>query len=614
MLKQADRIISASTNRFVRFGYRRPPPWNFERVAPVCNPNQIPPEHQIDYSSWPELPNSTLHLREIHTPQNPSIVPELAHGLEVALRGDGLYPLEAPWVCDRRHFKKRKAKADMPVYYHDSLRKIVQPENIAWGNIPAYVPAARDSKLHDITSKTPGAMYSSSTSSISPAIAAMYHLLSNFRDTNLLGGLSARIADLPSNFSKFHRRPVAFVISQNESNPPSYSVNAHSGMSFGPPILRELGHSMERMLTMSPMDFENKYVVAEGTKDGAFSSYKSEEQFFHYSQISKFVLRAQIDCRNGNTGEVFDVKTRAVAPIRYDLGNYEAHSSHRLRFLTGRSDSYEREFYDMVRTVFLKYALQLRIGRMSGALVAYHNTKEVLGLEYISLKEIQSYIFGSEEWADVAFGTAIRLLEEIIEKVTESIKLESADEEIKVVLSTEWSKLSMKIFAQRLKKGERDAFGYEEFAKRVVMDTGPKKVKPGLEDLTGCGQWHLDSFLHRKLNGVAMIGKHSDIKKLGGIRLDGKKAEEVEVKSTLSPNSQVFNHNSYDMSSMTADSFRVFDLSVAPLVNGTMAPKHSIYFEQGDSFRLKYRLSEVKDIKNEHYSQFITSLGRIYLR
>ena len=38
----------------------------------------------------------------------------------------------------------------------------------------------------------------------------------------------------------------------------------------------------------------------------------------------------------------------------------------------------------MVRTVFLTYALQLRIDRMSGAFVAYHNTPEILGLEMAS--------------------------------------------------------------------------------------------------------------------------------------------------------------------------------------------------------------------------------------
>ena len=42
----------------------------------------------------------------------------------------------------------------------------------------------------------------------------------------------------------------------------------------------------------------------------------------------------------------------------------------------------------MVRAVFLKYALQLRLRRVSGAIVAYPNTSEILRLEYLPLKDV----------------------------------------------------------------------------------------------------------------------------------------------------------------------------------------------------------------------------------
>ena len=47
-------------------------------------------------------------------------------------------------------------------------------------------------------------------------------------------------------------------------------------------------------------------------------------------------------------------------------------------------DSYEREFYDMARSAFMKYNLQVRIGCMKGIFVAYHSTKEIFGFEFLS--------------------------------------------------------------------------------------------------------------------------------------------------------------------------------------------------------------------------------------
>lgn len=608
------------------FGYRRPPPW--KPIASQLNSLPDDPANfahaKQDITSWPQLIDTSLHLREIPSGQDPTIIPELAHGMDVVLRGDGLYPLEAPWLLKiperttplNRRWPSHRHRHSF--YYKDYIRKIVQPEDIAWWNIPGYVPAADDLTLHRIAAETPGVRYSSSTSSISPAIATMYHLLSNYRDTDLLGGLSAQLADLPSHFSKYHRRPVAFTLSLNRSDRVVYTLNAHSGSDNGPSILRDLGHSMERMLTTSAEEFTRKYVASQ-SEVGRASEYphampsSHEQQFYHYSQASQFLLRAQIDCRNAATGEVFDVKTRAVAKIRYDLANYLQYTSHKLRFLKGKTDSYEREFYDMVRTVFLKYALQLRIGRMAGALVAYHNTTELLGLEYISLKEIESYIFGSERWADVAFGTAVHLLQEVLGTITKSMPLDDCDEKLKVMLYTEWSKLKMFVFVQRLKKGEVDAFGNKEFERRdqegeVTTPSEGLKTK-----LQACGQWHLDSELHKKGSGVAIVGAHGRIRALGGEWIAGT-GTGGQRKRRVAANRDVFNHLKFDLSGMRSGGLKVWELKVAPLMNEEEVPRRNISLGDGDQFRLRYQLREVEKLSSEHECKFVSGLARVYLR
>ena len=83
---------------------------------------------------------------------------------------------------------------------------------------------------------------------------------------------------------------------------------------------------------------------------------------FHYlrnmlSQSNKFALRSQLDCfdsRLPGTG-VFDIKTRAVMTIRHDLLNFEESSGYQIHTLQGLVESFEKEYYDLIRSAFLKY-------------------------------------------------------------------------------------------------------------------------------------------------------------------------------------------------------------------------------------------------------------------
>jgi hypothetical protein len=42
----------------------------------------------------------------------------------------------------------------------------------------------------------------------------------------------------------------------------------------------------------------------------------------------------------------------------------------------------------------MKYAFQIKIGRMDGAFIAYHNTKNIYGFEYVQTKELILRLFG----------------------------------------------------------------------------------------------------------------------------------------------------------------------------------------------------------------------------
>lgn len=53
---------------------------------------------------------------------------------------------------------------------------------------------------------------------------------------------------------------------------------------------------------------------------------------------------------------MFEIKTRAVCPIRYDLDNYQDHLDYRITNKFGIHSSFEREYYDLIRGAMLKYS------------------------------------------------------------------------------------------------------------------------------------------------------------------------------------------------------------------------------------------------------------------
>jgi hypothetical protein len=54
---------------------------------------------------------------------------------------------------------------------------------------------------------------------------------------------------------------------------------------------------------------------------------------------------------------VFELKTRATAPLRYDIGNYIDYLDYNIVKFKGQHSSFEREFYDLIRGGFLKYIM-----------------------------------------------------------------------------------------------------------------------------------------------------------------------------------------------------------------------------------------------------------------
>lgn len=296
--------------------------------------------------------------------------------------------------------------------------------------------------MHEL-SRTQGSIFKGSTSSVSGALSQLYHLYSRFRPVNL-HNLSEHFQNQASRFSPASRSPVVLMLVPKDG---IYAIDRQNPEK-PETILSSLGKSYERMVTMDQDDFEQSFLKSSGMQQDMMSV--PAEDTYNYLRIGNFMLRSQLDCYDPQVG-VFDLKSRATNPIRiYADDDPAMHLGYRLTSLMGPTNSFEREYYDMSRSAFLRNIFQVRIGDMAGIFVAYHNTKEVFGFEHLPLADMEQCIFQSKRMADITFDATLKLLDQILVTATSSFQ---ANDTIRVMLKTQQqidSSTSMYIFVEKV--------------------------------------------------------------------------------------------------------------------------------------------------------------------
>lgn len=184
-------------------------------------------------------------------------------------------------------------------------------------------------------------------------------------------------------------------------------------------VLMSLGKSMEKLLTLPTQDFER---YRKSNDEKASLDEQVTPEAYHYCTTGDLLMRSQLDAhdpRLPGTG-MFDLKTRAVVAIRMDTKNYEQGVGYQIKNRFGEYESYEREFFDMSRSAFLKYSLQVRMGRMDGIFVAYHNVERIFGFQYISLPELDQTLHGQSDTTigNEEFKLSLGLLNKVLDRAT----------------------------------------------------------------------------------------------------------------------------------------------------------------------------------------------------
>ncbi|KAJ5092314.1 hypothetical protein NUU61_007184 [Penicillium alfredii] len=315
----------------------------------------------------------TVSPLDIPTPP----VPRLSFGLDRVLFNPGVYQLRDP--------RSR-------VYNFDPyLGSIMPVTEFDFDALKEYITSSKDETLRNIAVQQKK-KYVGSSSSMTSVLSHFHYLLSGWRsiDTRTL---SQGFTEPYRSFTRLNRSPAAMFLHYQDG---TYAIDADKEFDSAN-ILMNLGKSMEKLLTLPKDEFE-RYRRSSDNKISP-EEEKAIPESYHYSTAGDFIMRSQLDAydpRLPGTG-MFDLKTRAVVSIRMDAKNFEHGLGYEIKNRYGNLESYEREFFDMIRAAFLKYSLQVRVGRMDGIFVAFHNVERIFGFQYISLPEMDLALHGQTD-------------------------------------------------------------------------------------------------------------------------------------------------------------------------------------------------------------------------
>lgn len=277
-----------------------------------------------------------------------------------------------------------------------------------------YITSSRDTSLISIA-KEQNKQYVGSSSSMTGTLAQFHFLLSQWREINT-SMISRGFPDKLKSFTLIQRAPTAIFLKWKEG---TYAIDADK-MFDSSSILSMLGKSMEKLLTLRTEDFER---YRKSSSQQVSDEERNTPDSFHYSTMGDFLMRSQLDAhdpRLPGTG-MFDLKTRSVVTVRMDVQDPRRGAGYEIQNRLGEWESYEREYYDMMRAAFLKYSLQVRMGRMDGIFVAFHNTERIFGFQYVSLEEMDDTVHGQMDTTlgDQEFKLSLDLLNKILDRATE---------------------------------------------------------------------------------------------------------------------------------------------------------------------------------------------------
>ncbi|CCX13039.1 Similar to mRNA degradation protein pet127, mitochondrial; acc. no. O74832 [Pyronema omphalodes CBS 100304] len=321
-------------------------------------------------------------IEPVIIPNQPPVA-TLRHGLDRVLFNPGVTYLQDP--------RSRVFNFDP---YLQNIMPVTEFDFDATG---AYITSSKDTKLQAILKKTQR-KYMGSTSSMTGVLQHFHFLLSGWRQLNI-SSLSRSFSESSIQFTQLTRCPTSIFLRHKGDG--TYAIDADKAWDEDN-VLSFLGRSMEKMLTMDPETFEqyrktNSHTLSEEDRNAP--------ETYNYSTFGDFLMRSQLDAHDSRlpgTG-MFDLKTRAVCAVRIDVANFPVGAGYQILSRTGNWQSFEREYFDMIRSAFLKYSMQ------------------IFGFQYISLDEMDAAIHEGpgSGIGDQEFRLSLKMLNSTLDQATQ---------------------------------------------------------------------------------------------------------------------------------------------------------------------------------------------------
>ncbi|KAK6349712.1 hypothetical protein TWF696_005991 [Orbilia brochopaga] len=365
---------------------------------PLEKPKKLSPKEKKLEVAAVTINAKEFELEPIDMDQDVELRP-LMHGLDRVLFNPGVTFLRDP--------RSR-------VYNFDPyLGSIMPVDEFDFDALSGYITSSKDTTLIDLARES-GKKYVGSTSSMTSILSHLHYLLSRWRPLNL-SMLSKGFETESSNFTRMSRLPVSVILQYRDG---VYAIDQDKETDTLETILLFLGRSMEKMLTLPPEVFQ-KYHKSQSHEIP--EEVKNARERYHYTGFGDLLFRSQLDAHDDRlpgTG-VFDLKTRGVVSVRMNSQEPACGWGYQIKTADGQFESFEREYYDLIRSAFMKYSLQVRMGRMDGCFVAYHNTKRIFGFQYISIDEMDQALHGGPGIGDQEFKLSLKLLNEALDRATQ---------------------------------------------------------------------------------------------------------------------------------------------------------------------------------------------------
>ncbi|WBW75014.1 mitochondrial RNA 5'-end processing Pet127 [Schizosaccharomyces osmophilus] len=333
-------------------------------------------------------------------------------------------------VLNDNRFKFLKNPTTQKFNWDEYLSRVTPVDEFNFSLLGKFHPPSEDKELKKTGYKT-NSKFAGSTSSLTGLLSQIHFFISKWKPPSFLG-LSKKflVARNEKHYTRLCRSPTSVHLSFQNG---LYCIDKDHSLTSQErknTILMNLGKSLEAFFTLRREEY-GRYLKSENLSEKP----KPQIDVFQYSKCRSLLIRSQLDCIDKtlpNSG-VFDLKTRAVLGVRLNQAEPENYNSYTLEKYYGNFVSYEREYYDMIRSAFLKYSLQARLGRMEGVFVAYHNTCQIFGFQYVSLKEMDKAIHWGKNVGDAEFKLSIQLLESILRYVSSKFPKQS----VRLMFSTQ---------------------------------------------------------------------------------------------------------------------------------------------------------------------------------